>query len=46
MEDVYGMSKLGINIYPRILMKEEKVKEKEIQVYSLCPGGLKLKEGN
>ena len=36
MEEIYEMSKLGINIYPRILMKEEKIKEKEIQVDSFC----------
>ena len=35
---IYGVSKLGINNYARVLAKYPEVIAKKIQVYVLCPG--------
>lgn len=37
-KSAYGMSKLGINSYSRILAHNEQVKAKNIQVYACSPG--------
>ncbi len=34
----YGMSKLGLNLYTKILSKRQDVLSNNIQVYALCPG--------
>lgn len=34
----YGISKVGINHYARVLAKDKDVIERKIQVYALCPG--------
>lgn len=38
---IYGISKLGINIYCNILGKRQDVLERGIQVYACCPGYVK-----
>jgi NAD(P)-dependent dehydrogenase (short-subunit alcohol dehydrogenase family) len=38
---MYGMSKLAINLYAQILGRDKQVIEKDIQVYSECPGYVK-----
>ena len=35
---IYGISKLGINIYSTILGRQEEILKRGIQVYSCCPG--------
>ena len=35
---IYGMSKVGINFYAKVLANYNEVKERKIQVYALCPG--------
>lgn len=35
---IYGVSKLGINLFAKVFSEEPAVIEKQIQVYSLCPG--------
>ena len=45
MKRVYGMSKIGINIFARVLARYETVKEKGIQVYSMCPGFVRTDMG-
>jgi NAD(P)-dependent dehydrogenase (short-subunit alcohol dehydrogenase family) len=35
---IYGISKLGINIFCNILSKSQEVVSRGIQVYSCCPG--------
>jgi NAD(P)-dependent dehydrogenase (short-subunit alcohol dehydrogenase family) len=34
----YGVSKMGINTFARVMCREEDVVNRNIQVYSLCPG--------
>jgi short-subunit dehydrogenase len=36
--NVYGLSKLAINVYHSALSRSELVKKKEVQVYVCCPG--------
>jgi NAD(P)-dependent dehydrogenase (short-subunit alcohol dehydrogenase family) len=44
---IYGMSKLGINIYTmRILSQRQDIKDKHIQVYAQCPGYVKTDLNN
>ena len=38
---VYGMIKMGINQYAKTLVNNQIVKDKELQVYSYCPGFVK-----
>ena len=38
MKDLYGVSKLGINIFSTILSRNQEVQRRGIQVYSCCPG--------
>lgn len=38
---MYGISKLAINLYAQILGKDQQVIDKDIQVYSQCPGYVK-----
>lgn len=35
---IYGISKLGINLYCTILSQNEEILKRGIQVYSCCPG--------
>ena len=35
---IYGISKIGINHYARVLSKFEEVVNRKIQVYACCPG--------
>ena len=35
---IYGMSKVGINIFARVLSNYEQIKANKIQVYTMCPG--------
>ena len=35
---IYGMSKVGINVYARVLSNYEAIKGKKVQVYTFCPG--------
>ncbi len=37
-KSAYGMSKLGLNLYTKILSKRQDVLSNNIQVYALCPG--------
>lgn len=37
-KSIYGISKVGINHYARVLSNFEEVKSRKIQVYALCPG--------
>ena len=41
-KSAYGMSKLCINTFTRILAQNEQVKAKNIQVYTCCPGYVKV----
>lgn len=40
-KSMYGISKLAINLYAQILGKDQKVINKDLQVYSECPGYVK-----
>ncbi len=40
-KSIYGMSKLGINLYCSNLGKEKVIIDRGIQVYSCCPGYVK-----
>ncbi len=40
-KSIYGMSKLGINLYCSILGKDKEIIDRGIQVYSCCPGYVK-----
>lgn len=35
---IYGVSKIGINHYARVLTHYEDVISRKIQVYAMCPG--------
>ena len=37
-KSIYGASKVGINLYTKILSRNEDIKKRSIQVYALCPG--------
>ena len=37
-KNIYAVSKLAINHYAKVMANMEEVKQKKIQVYSLCPG--------
>jgi hypothetical protein len=35
---IYGVSKIGINLYAKVLAKFPEVIERKVQVYACCPG--------
>lgn len=37
-KSIYGISKVGINHYAKVLANFESIKSKNVQVYAMCPG--------